>query len=87
MSRIGLNMSASNSVESLLGREVGDGEVELFSPQDDAFHDDQVRLTEGERASLFYGRLGVEDIERIVGYTFREKSFLLQAFTHARCGV
>ena len=58
--------------------------MELFSPQDDAFHDDQVRLTERERASLFYGRLGVEDIERIVGYTFREKSFLLQAFTHAR---
>ena len=27
-------------------------------------------------------RLGADEIEKIVGYKFKEKSFLLEAFTH-----
>merc|ERR1711894_153580 len=30
-----------------------------------------------------YQKLGVSEIENIIDYKFREKSFLLQAFTHA----
>ena len=84
MSKIGINLNSANSVEDLLDRVPGNGVVEPFEPQRDAFIDEQTRLTDADRANILYGKLGLEDIEKIVGYKFREKSFLLQAFTHAR---
>ena len=86
MSKIGLNMSASNTVEALLNRERGDGTVEFFEPSQDAFCDEHTRLSDGDRARTLYDKLGVQEIENKIGYTFKEKSFLLQAFTHASYG-
>ena len=88
MSKIGLNLSSDNPVDDLLNRVPDDREVKLFSPQKDAFYDERTRdlaLEDGaERANVLYQRLGVSDIEKILDYEFNEKSFLLQAFTHAR---
>ena len=86
MSKIGLNMSSTNSVENLLNRTRGYGTIELFTPQKDAFIDEHTRLSshDMERAQELHDRLGVTSIENIIGFTFKEKSFLLQAFTHAR---
>ena len=86
MSKIGLNMSASNTVEALLKRDAGDGKIEFFKPSQDAFCDEHTRLSDGDRARTLYDKLGVEEIERRIGYRFTEKSFLLQAFTHASYG-
>jgi len=87
MSKIGLNLSSDNTVDDLLNRVPSGGEVKLFSPQKDAFYDARTRdlalEDESDRASVLYQKLGVSDIEKILGYTFNEKSFLLQAFTHA----
>ena len=84
MSRVGINLSSSNTVEDLLARKRDDGVVQQFEAQSDAFIDDHTRLTDADRANELYAKLGVEEIENIVGYTFKDKSFLLQAFTHAR---
>ena len=33
--------------------------------------------------SKMTSKIGIEQIEAIIGYTFREKTFLFEAFTHA----
>lgn len=78
MSKIGINLSSDSSVEDVLARVRMDRDVfPEFCPQ-------KTNLVEGDGARMLYERLGVEDIEQIIGYKFKEKSFLLQAFTHAR---
>ena len=83
ISKIGLGMSSCNTVEDLLARKVSDGRVETFDPPLHGFSEEDVGETERQRAEMLYQKLGVSEIENIIGYNFREKSFLLQAFTHA----
>ena len=78
MSKIGINLSSDNSVKDVLARVKTDHDVfQGFCPQSN-------NLVGGHGARMLYEKLGVEDIEQIIGYKFKEKSFLLQAFTHAR---
>ena len=85
MAKIGINLSSDNSVDDVLARlKVRDGEFKTFRPQSHAFIDEQAKVNYKDQASSLYARLGVEEIERIIGYKFTEPSFLLQAFTHAR---
>jgi dsRNA-specific ribonuclease len=84
MARIGINLSAENSTENLLNRVTNQaGQFQHFQPQSDAFIDAHVRLSKQQNASSLYAKLDARKIESIIGYTFRERSFLLQAFTHA----
>ena len=88
MSKIGINLSSDNSLNDVLNRvRVTDLEFQEFPPQSHAFCDDQAKVIYNEQASLLYEKLGVREIERIIGYKFREPSFLLQAFTHARLEI
>ena len=59
--------------------------VVMHDPQRDAFCSDEARSDNVKYDSLL-SRLGTEQIEKITGYTFKEKSFLLQAFTHPSYG-
>ena len=87
MATVGINLSADNSTAKLLHRVAGlTREFQNVEPQLDAFIDYQVRLYEQDKASSLYQKLDVQKIESLIGYTFREKSFLLQAFTHASYG-
>merc|ERR1719187_2215978 len=79
MSKIGINLSSDNSVKDVLARVKTDHDVQGFCPQ-------RNNLVGGQGARMLYEKLGVESIEQIIGYKFREKSFLLQAFTHASYG-
>ena len=54
-------------------------------PQRDAFCSEQARKEVTKLKTLLL-KLGVDQIEKITGYTFKEKSFLLQAFTHPSYG-
>ena len=83
MSKIGLDMSSSNTVDDLLARKISNERVEIFNPPRHGFSEDDVGDAEMQRAELLYQKLGVSEIENIIDYKFREKSFLLQAFTHA----
>ena len=85
MARIGINLSADNSTDNLLQREPSQAtQFQHFQPQSDAFTDDHVRLSilQNTTCSL-YEKLDVNKIESTIGYKFKEKSFLLEAFTHA----
>lgn len=83
MARLGINFDTSMEVTDVYKRvrNLLDRKMEHFKPQTDAFVNDTAR-NETARYHKLLERLGVGDIERIVGYTFKEKSFLLSAFTH-----
>ena len=85
MSRIGLDLSSGTSVKSLFNREVNLGEVLSFSPQTTALCVSKTPLVE-QRLDLLMAKLDIAVIEEIVGYTWKEKSFILQAFTHPSYG-
>ena len=88
MAKIGINLSSDNTVDDVLARvRVADVEFKSFPPQPHAFIDEQAKVIYKDQASQLYARLGVEDIEKIIGYKFTEPSFLLQAFTHARLEI
>ena len=85
MARIGINLSSSSEVEDVKARKQSKEKLILQSPQQDAFCSDQARREDDKFLQLL-GKLGVKQIEKITGYTFKEKSFLLQAFTHPSYG-
>ena len=88
MAKIGINLSSDNTVDDVLARvRVTDVEFKSFPPQTHAFIDEQAKVIYKEQASSLYAKLGVEEIEKIIGYKFAEPSFLLQAFTHARLEI
>lgn len=83
MARIGINLDSRSSLSQVYKRTpANDNQVFThFEPQQHAFVSSAAK---GE-VDLFHWlleKLGVDDIEEIVGYTFKEKSFLLEAFTH-----
>ena len=87
MAKVGINLSADNPTENVLKRVASSTkDFQHFQPQSDAFIDVKIRLNEQDKASSLYQKLDVQKVESLIGYTFREKSFLLQAFTHASYG-
>ena len=85
MSRIGINLSSSSSLQEVMERQKSDQKVILHSPQRDGFCNEEARSERGKLMTL-QSKLGANEIEKIIGYTFKEKSFLLQAFTHPSYG-
>jgi len=85
MARIGINLSRSNSVEEVLERRQSEVKVVMHDPQGDAFCSDDAR-SEKFKYEILLSRLGAGQIEKITGYNFKKKSFLLQAFTHPSYG-
>ena len=81
MATIGINLSTSSEVKQALKRVRSEETFTNFPPKKDVFVHDQARR-ESQKFSTLLNKLGVEEIEKIIGYTFREKSFLLEAFTH-----
>lgn len=86
MARMGIDLTPSSTLDDLLERKKKDqvSNVE-FTPLKDGFINDFAREDTVGAAGL-YDKLGVEEIERKIGYSFKEKSFLLQAFTHSSYG-
>ena len=86
MAKIGINLSSDSRVDDVLARvrSVKEVEFKTFPRQSHAFIDEQAKVIYRDQAASLYARLGVEEIEKILGYKFTEPSFLLQAFTHAR---
>ena len=88
MSKIGINLSSDNCLNDVLDRvRVDHVNFQRFTPQTHAFCNEQAKMIYSEQATMLYEKLGVRQIEEIIGYTFREPSFLLQAFTHARWDI
>ena len=88
MSKIGINLSSDSTVADVLAKvPVKDVEFKKFPRQPHAFIDGQAMFNYRDQAVSLYERLGLEEIEKIIGYKFREPSFLLQAFTHARLEI
>ena len=85
MSRIGINLSSSSSLQEVMERQKSDQKVIMHSPQRDAFCNEQARSEKGKLSTLL-SKLGANEIEKIIGSTFKEKLFLLQAFTHPSYG-
>ena len=82
MARLGINLSSEASPSSLFQRERSVEPVAGFVAQGSALCVPSSPAVEERLASLLT-RLDVATVEAVVGYTWREKSFLLQAFTHA----
>ena len=85
MSRVGLDLSSDTSTKSLFSRKVNLGEVLPFSPQTSALCVGKTPLVE-DRLDQLLSKLDIGVIEEVVGYTWKEKSFILQAFTHPSYG-
>jgi len=85
MARIGINLSSTSKVEEVIERRQSREKVIMQAPQKDAFCSDQARDDQA-KLQILLSKLGADQIEKITGYTFREKSFLLQAFTHPSYG-
>jgi len=86
MARMGIDLTPTNTLTELLERKKrSDAVAAEFTPRQDGFINDSARGDTG-RAGELYDRLGVEEIERKIGYRFKEKSFVLQAFTHSSYG-
>ena len=83
MARVGINLDANAELSGLYKRlrELNNNNFEHFKPQTDAFVNRAMK-TDTARYQLLLNKLGVEEIEEILDYSFREKSFLLEAFTH-----
>ena len=85
MSRVGLDLSSKTSTKSLFNRKVNLGEVHPFSPQTTALCVSKTPLVE-DRLDQLLAKLDISVIEEVVGYTWKDKSFILQAFTHPSYG-
>ena len=81
MASIGINLSSSNDVKGVMKRSRSEEPFTHFTPKKDAFVNDGAREA-AHRFNTMLNKLGVTEIEEILGYTFKEKSFLLEAFTH-----
>jgi len=81
LARIGINLSKNSSVRGIEERKRSEEKVVMHEPQKDAFCNDGAR-NETKKFTDLLSKLGVHQIEEIIGYQFKEKSFLLQAFTH-----
>ena len=83
MASIGINLDSKSDISDVFKRvrEQNNNHYTHFLPQKDAFVNEAARL-ETVRFKKLIKKLGVEEIEKTVGYTFKEKSFLLEAFTH-----
>ena len=85
MSRVGLDLSSGTSTKSLFNRKVNLGEVHPFSPQTTALCVSKTPPVE-DRLDQLLAKLDISVIEEVVGYTWKDKSFILQAFTHPSYG-
>merc|ERR1719481_1163628 len=81
MASIGIDLSSTSNVKRVCKRTRSDEPFVSFTPKRGAFVNDQARA-ETDSFNTMLNKLGVKEIEQIIGYTFREKSFLLEAFTH-----
>ena len=73
MARIGINLSSTSSrVEEVIERKQSKLKVTMQTPQKDAFCIDQVRKEKAKLQNLM-SKLGADQIEKITGYTFKEK--------------
>ena len=73
MARIGINLSSTSSrVEEVIERKQSKLKVIMQTPQKDAFCIDQVRKEKAKLQNLM-SKLGADQIEKITGYTFKEK--------------
>ena len=83
MASIGINLDSGADISDVFKRvrDKNNNHYTHFKPQKDAFVNEAARL-EIVRFNKLINKLGVEEIENTVGYTFKEKSFLLEAFTH-----
>ena len=82
---MGLDLSSDTSSKSLFSRKVNLGDVVPFSPQTTALCVGNTPLVEN-RLDQLLSKLDIGKIEEVVGYTWKEKSFILQAFTHPSYG-
>lgn len=81
---MGLDLTPGNSKENLFASKQNIVKVvKEFEPEPDAFTNDN---NNNHMLRVMYERLGMREIEKKIGYTFKEKSFLLQAFTHSSYG-
>ena len=85
MSRVGLDLSGETSIKSLFDRNVNLIDVVPFTPQTSALCVQKTPLV-GNRLDELLAKIDIAVIEDIVGYTWKEKSFILQAFTHPSYG-
>ena len=78
-----MNLSSASSLEDLRNMRVSKASVASLPSRQSALEPGWSR-EELEELGLgdLMARLNHKRIEQVVGYTFREKSFLLQAFTH-----
>ena len=85
MARVGINLDSEAELSSLYKRvrdlNNNNKTFEHFKPQTDAFVNRAMK-TDTLRYQRLLNKLGVEEIEEILDYSFQEKSFLLEAFTH-----
>ena len=82
MARVGINLDSKADLSGLYKRDRElDNTFEHFRPQSDAFVNNAARMDTVTYQRMLK-KLGVEEIEEILGYSFQEKSFLLEAFTH-----
>ena len=83
MARIGINLDRETKINDVIKRVPDEDKKDFkhFQPQEHAFVNEGARR-ESVRFKRMIDKLGVAEIERIIGYSFKEKSFLLEAFTH-----
>jgi hypothetical protein len=93
MQWLGLDLSPDNSVEDLLrGRsaatDLGPSSVDWFLntdswPQDAIACQIMDQYTVDDKMKILLKKLDTNAIEQILGYQFRQKSFIIQAMTHS----
>ena len=83
MAKIGINLDTKTELKDVFKRtrDLNNNKISSFEPLKDAFVNDTARSYKDNFSKLLK-RLGADKIEAIVGYQFKEKSFLLEAFTH-----
>jgi len=83
MARIGINLDCNADLNEVFKRrrDINNNKIRHFTPQRDAFVNEAARSNK-EYLKRMLKKLGANEIEKIIGYEFKEKSFLLEAFTH-----
>jgi len=83
MAGLGINLSAETSLKDVLeGQPSVASHHEDFPPQGNAFRSCFAQDL-SKRSQRLYGVMMAETVEEILGYSFKERSFLVQALTHA----
>jgi len=84
MAKIGVNLSASSSIPNLFERIPSKSEDFVhLKPQKHAIHGMSSKLYEAKSLEDIFRKLNLSKVESIIGYRFKQKSFLLQALTHS----